>query len=83
MEKDIVYLVYDGIGEVFAVCDRDGLDTALRERTKSISIDTTIELCLDGPEPRAIVCFYASSDSPWHYSYSIRKMKITKKLQGF
>lgn len=65
MDGEIVYLVSDGQGEVFAVCDRGGLEVALRKRTDRISADTTIELCLDGPELKAVACFYASSDSSW------------------
>lgn len=76
--EETIYLVSDGRGEVFAACDLDGLGPVLEARAAHITHDFKIDLRLDDDEPKAVVRFYASSDSSWLYHYPIRKMPLIR-----
>lgn len=76
--EEIVYVVSDG-REIFGVCyDKSGLNQFLKHRAARITSDISIDLRLDDPEPKAVVRYYASSDSSWLYNYPIKRMPLVR-----
>jgi len=79
--EETIYLISDG-REIVAACDLDGIRPVLAKRVQSITRDFEINLRLDGDEPKAIVCLYASEADHWYYSYPIRKMPLVRGLRA-
>jgi hypothetical protein len=76
--EESVYVIFDGRDDVVAVCDPDGIVRAITERTRRLTSDIAIDLRLDDPEPKAVVCLYASDPDHWNYSYRIRRMPLVR-----
>jgi len=70
-----IYLVSDG-RDVISACTEAGIRPFLRRRAAMITRDIEIDMRLDGKDPKAVVRYYASSDSSWLYNYPIRAMEV-------
>lgn len=81
--RNQVYLVSDG-RDTIAVCTRAGIIPFIKRRTSTITSDVKIKLFVgDGiAHQKAVVRFYASSESSWLYEYPIRVMPVLGRIGG-
>lgn len=72
-----IYIVSDD-RDTIAACTRAGIIPFLRKRTSRITSDVEIKLLIGKniKHPKAVVRFYASSESSWLYEYPISVMPV-------